>query len=138
MFNKLLGLIQALWKQFSFARYMGVHTVLGTLNYLVAFALIYLGFNHHFATGIGHFLHVGIGFFWDRKISFESDQTTVVSGGWKYVCIEALSYVSIVGTMYILIDLMQWNPYLVRMTFAAGIATLVSYGLNHVWTFKKK
>ena len=107
MFNFTLSLVHALWNKFSLARYMGVHGVLGTLNYSLAFLLIYCGWNHHVATALGHFLHVVVGFFWDRRVSFNSMQTTVVGGGWKYVCIEALSYTSIVLTMYVMIDLWE-------------------------------
>lgn len=126
-----------LWNKFSIARYLGVHSILGTMNYVVALGLMLFEFNHHIATAAGHFLHVAIGFFWDRAISFRSPSTLVVFGAPKYIIIEVFSYLSIIAVMVVMIDWWGWNEYLVRVTFAMLVATLVSFALNKYWTFRK-
>ncbi len=139
MIRNLTGYSHQVWHQFSLVRYAGVHVRLGILNYAIA-ALLYgvVGVNHHISALVGHAVHVSLGFFMDRRESFRSMETTLAYGIPRYWFIEAISYASVVATMYIMIDLWQMNAYLSRGVVAMSIATALSFGLNYAWTFKYK
>jgi putative flippase GtrA len=131
------GHLQTSWNKFSAFRYTSVHCVLGILNFATA-ALLFgvLGVNHHVASLIGHAIHVTVGFYLDRRVSFRSPETTVSYGMPRYWVIEAISYSSIVCTMYVMVDLYGMNPYLSRGVVAMLIASSISFGLNKLWTFR--
>jgi putative flippase GtrA len=137
MAQNVLGQNRSIWK-YSAVRYTTVHTAIGILNFSIAAGLYgVLGVNHHLASLTGHIVHVGVGFFIDRSISFQSPTTLVRYGMPRYWIIECVSYLSIVVTMYIMIDVWGMNPYFSRGIVAMGIASAISYGLNRVWTFQK-
>jgi len=134
--KKILGQLVVLWDSLSIVRYTTMHGVLGVCNFTIAGVLFaFVGLNHHVATAIGHFLHVGVGFFVDRQVSFKSPETKLAPGMTKYWIIEALSYTTIVVTMYVMVDIWAMDPYFSRGVVAMLLASLVSYGLNSLWTF---
>ncbi len=136
MIYRKLRLITSCWRH-DLVRYTIVHSTLGVINFgLAALLFTWYGLNHHVASLIGHGVHVGVGFFVDRRISFRSPDTSIRYGIPRYWIIEGLSYVSIVLTMFIMIDIWNANPYISRGVVAMGVASLISYSLNRLWTFK--
>lgn len=126
------------WHSFSVPRYMGVHAVLGTCNYAIAGYLYYsLGYGHHIATAVGHFLHVSVGFFADRHVSYRSPGTPIALGGMRYAVVEVACYTSIVLTLLILVDWLEFNVAFSRAVVAMLVATAVGYTLNRWWTFRR-
>lgn len=138
MTHKSIGQLLVQWNKYSIIRYTIVHLLLGVLNFGTAAILFgVLQMHHQLATLIGHILHVTIGFYIDRLVSFRSPLTTTYYGVPRYWTIEVISYLSIAVTMYIMVDVYGMNPYVSRGLVATRIASMLSYGLNKIWTFNQ-
>ncbi len=137
IWQKARGLLKVLWHDFEISRYAAIHSALGIVNVVIMLVLLqYWGWNHHTATFVGHAFHVVCGFYADRYFSFRSFETKTVIGGPKYVIIESLSYISIVGSMYVFSDILERDPLIVRFTISMMLASVISFGANKYWTFK--
>jgi putative flippase GtrA len=119
------------------SKYVRVHASLGVLNYSIAAFLYYpLGVHYQTAVAVGHFTHFGLGFFADKYISFDSPETTLKVGGWKYFVVEVMSYSSIFISLAVCVEVIGLWPVAARIVVAMPIGTLVSYTLNKQWTFR--
>ena len=140
-----------LW-HYSFFRFCTFHVPVGALNYAVAFTLFwYYGVDKYTAITAGHFIHVACGFFYNRDVTFRAHKKR----GKRALCVywfnEGLSYGSITLTVYLLVDHYalhlvlaeqlvwpeEWAIAAVRAVPAMIIGTIITYGLNKIWTFKE-
>jgi len=143
--------IWILW-HYSFFRFGTFHVPVGALNYTVAFLLFwYAGVDKYTAITVGHFVHVAIGFFYDRDVTFKAVENRGKKALLIYWFNEALSYMSILLTIYLLVDLYEvhlllveykawpeeWAIAAVRAVPAMIIGTVITYGLNKIWTFNE-
>ena len=140
-----------LWR-FSFFRWGTFHGPAGALNYAVAFCLFfYFQVDMYIATLVGHYVHVGLGFFYDRDVTFKALRNRGWRAGMLYMFNDSLSLASILLTVYLLVDYYAVHTMLVeyfaltqdvlvaivRAGPAMLIVSILSYGLNKLWTFNE-
>lgn len=127
--------VWVLWHM-PYVRWAAFHGTVGLLNYGTALLLfVVYGFDKYTSTTVGHVVHVFFGFFYDRDVTFRA---TKRARAWvKYWLIEAVSFASIILTIWVMVDLLSYNWFVARFLFAMVISSVISYGLNKWLTFER-